>query len=32
VHIALATFAGGLLVTLTMQVLAMTGVASAWLH
>ena len=32
VHIALATFAGGLLLTLTMQVLAMTGVANAWLH
>ena len=30
VRLALAAFAGGLLVTVTMQVLAMTGAANAW--
>jgi hypothetical protein len=32
VRLVLAVFAAGLLLTLTMQILAMTEVASAWLH
>jgi hypothetical protein len=30
VRLALAAFGGGILLTVTMQVLAMTGVANAW--
>ena len=30
VRLALAAFGGGVLLTVTMQVLAMTGVANAW--
>jgi len=31
VRLALATFTGALLLTLTMQILAMTGAANAWM-
>ena len=32
VRLVLAAFCGGLLLTLAVQILAMTGVANAWIH